>query len=490
MRGMAKRWVPAAAIVATVAIGCSSEDTTPSPGTGGSGGTDTSSGGSGGVGGSISLPSQSDHDRLAGFLEDLSAEPMKGRLTGSPSGAVAEQYVLAALGATGFTVETQDVPLPIFDVGSPIELAIVDGNGNPTTTFTYLDEYREVMFAGSGLVTGDLAFVGHGTDPEYQALDVTGRVVAVLASSSAQGSAFKLAHDKGAAGVLFVPVGNLATADAQLGPIYQPSLFALGDPVDPALLADGFPALLVHVGAVQKLLGKTGAELLADPTPFDALAQVRIELHGTGYPDATCKNILAFRPGAHPALGSEVIGVGAHYDHIGVGGDGMPFFGASDNASGAASVLELAYMLDAFPIAPDRTVLLGLWCGEEQDLYGSQYYVHNPRFPLASTALYVNLDNIADPPGPYLVRTDPVPIQADFLAPSAADPIQEQHIGFQCGSDECPFFIAGVTFLRYLDFGVHGHTHVDTFANADLAGLGRVTDEVLRGVEATAYQLP
>jgi hypothetical protein len=476
-------------LAAVIGSGCGSEESNPAGGAGsGAGGSDGGAGGAGASGGAVELPTQTDHVRLASYLEELSADAMQGRLTGSPSGAVAEQYVISALEAMGYSVQTQDVPLPVFELGSPVELAIVDAGGSALTTFRYIDDYREVMFAGSGAVSGELYFVGQGLEASYEGIDVTGRVVAMLTGSlQAQ---LQRAEEHGALGVVFVPAGLTASYDDQLAAIYQPYLFGLGSPVDPALLLPDMPAVMMHVAAVQDLLGASAVELEAVPTPFDPAVRVRLELHGTAYPEATCKNVLATLPGTHPTLGQEVIAVGAHYDHIGVGADGISFAGASDNASGAAVVLELAHSLRTIAAAPERTVLLALWCGEEQGIYGSRYYVEQaPLLPLASTALYVNLDNIADPPGPYLIRAVDVPIQEVFLAPTVPDPIQERSLAFQCGSDECPFHEFDVPFLRYLCFGQRGHTRDDSYANADLEGMTRVADTVLLGVEATAYEV-
>ena len=162
-------------------------------------------------------PTAVDSDRLISMIEDLSADDMKGRLTGSPSGALAEAYVIEHLQALGLEVATQDVSLPVFDVGSPIDLSVVDGQGQTLHSFEYISAYREVMFGGSGAVTGDLEFAGNGSASDYDGLDVSGLVVAVL-SGPGYPAAFNekifLAHEKGAVGVIFIPTGDVATVDA------------------------------------------------------------------------------------------------------------------------------------------------------------------------------------------------------------------------------------------------------------------------------------
>ncbi len=73
-----------------------------------------------------------------------------------------------------------------------------------------------------------------------------------------------------------------------------------------------------------------------------------------------------------------------------VGGDGIRN-GAVDNATGTAEVLEIARAFAAAP-RPARTVVFALWTAEEKGLLGSDYYAAHPLFPLATTALMINLD--------------------------------------------------------------------------------------------------
>ena len=429
----------------------------------------------------VDWPTGVDPASLDATLQDLSAETMGGRLTGTPTGQLAEDYVVAHLASSGFEVQTQEVPLAAWDIGTPIDLSLVDESDAVVTSLAYIDQYREVQWSGSASVTGDLVFVGHGYADDYAGLDVTGQVVAMVNSGNFN-TVYERAYAKGALAVLFLPIGDLGDYDMYYGELYIPKLF-YGE-IDPADLLPDFPALLVRRGAVDDLIGVTISELEADPTPFDPGLRVHVELNGTGYPETTCRNVFAFLEGS----GDEIVGIGAHYDHIGRGGDGTVYCGASDNASGTAAILEIARSLSSIPRVPDRSVFMALWCGEELGIYGSYFYAdEEPLWPLAQTALYVNLDNISDLPGPYLVRDEQVDIQEDFLAPSADLDIEEQDIGFVCGSDECPLYRQGVPFLRYMSFGSIGHTREDTYENANLDAILLAADATLRGTVAVAW---
>ena len=101
-------------------------------------------------------------------------------------------------------------------------------------------------------------------------------------------------------------------------------------------------------------------------------------------------NLVARIPGT--ATGGKVMVVSAHYDHLGVK-DGEIFNGADDNASGVATMLELAKRLKAQ--APEHSVLLVAFDGEERGLLGAREFVKAPPVPLSSIALNLNFDMTA-----------------------------------------------------------------------------------------------
>jgi len=85
--------------------------------------------------------------------------------------------------------------------------------------------------------------------------------------------------------------------------------------------------------------------------------------------------------------------VGAHYDHDGTA-YGQIWYGADDNGSGTAALLELAEAFGNGASRPARTVLLCAWAGEEKGLLGSRYYVSHPRIPLSQTIAMFQMDMI------------------------------------------------------------------------------------------------
>ncbi|HXV90241.1 MAG TPA: M20/M25/M40 family metallo-hydrolase [Gemmatimonadales bacterium] len=120
-----------------------------------------------------------------------------------------------------------------------------------------------------------------------------------------------------------------------------------------------------------------------------------------GLPATATRNIVAVLPGRSPALSGQVVIIGAHYDHLGLGGPnaldpdstGAVHNGADDNGSGTVALLEIARRLAA--ARPARTIVFVAFSGEELGVLGSAYYAKNPTpFPMDSVYAMVNLDMV------------------------------------------------------------------------------------------------
>ncbi|HEX9611450.1 MAG TPA: M20/M25/M40 family metallo-hydrolase [Gemmatimonadales bacterium] len=130
--------------------------------------------------------------------------------------------------------------------------------------------------------------------------------------------------------------------------------------------------------------------------PPDAPAVMHTPLGGVAV-----RNVIGVLLGASPALRSEVVVVGAHYDHLGLGGfgsrdpdsTGRVHNGADDNASGTTALLEIARQLGQR--RPARTIVLIAFTAEEIGTIGSTYYVRNatPQ-PIDSVYAMLNLDMV------------------------------------------------------------------------------------------------
>ena len=186
--------------------------------------------------------------------------------------------------------------------------------------------------------------------------------------------------------------------------------------------------------------------------------------------DPNTYNVVAEMPGADPQLKSEVVLIGAHLDswHTGTG--------ASDNADGAAVVLEAMRILKTIGAQPKRTIRVALWSGEEQGLLGSKAYVKQHLEGDANkeardrTFAYFNIDPATGPIyGWYAETSEPAKALFDqWLAPLQDLGMRRNVLQGIGNTDHLSFRAAGVPgfnpIQEYKDYDVRmHHTNVDLY---------------------------
>jgi hypothetical protein len=202
----------------------------------------------------------------------------------------------------------------------------------------------------------------------------------------------------------------------------------------------------------------------------------------------TAENVGALLPG-RGALADEIVVIGAHLDHLGMGefgsrsGAGKLHPGADDNASGSAALLLLADKLVAsYRALPEsaalRTIVLLAFSAEESGLNGSAYYCKHPIAPIAQHAFMINFDMIGRIEGKRLSVSGAKTGAGlpEFLAPYfEATPLKiVQPSGMSGASDHTPFYNAGIPVL----FGIIADFHADYHTPEDVV-------EKLNRVDAT-----
>ena len=198
------------------------------------------------------------------------------------------------------------------------------------------------------------------------------------------------------------------------------------------------------------------------------------------------RNVIAVLRGKDKTLRNQVIVVGAHYDHLGLGGfgaldpdsTGQVHNGADDNASGTAALLQIAEMLKSK--RPARSVVFIAFSGEELGLLGSEYYVKNPRFPLDSTVAMVNLDMVGRLRNERLLvygvaTATEFPALIDSLNLAAGFDLKAKGDGYG-PSDQSSFYAAGrpVLFL-FTDLHEDYHRSTDDWQKINADGLEQVS---------------
>jgi hypothetical protein len=189
--------------------------------------------------------------------------------------------------------------------------------------------------------------------------------------------------------------------------------------------------------------------------------------------------------------------LGAHYDHLGLGGfgsldpdsTGLVHNGADDNPSGVAGLIQVAARLAAVP--PARTVVFIAFSGEELGLLGSAYYVKEPIYPLAGTLAMVNIDMVGRLRSGRLIvygarSAKEFPSLLDSLNWYAGFDLLAQGDGYG-PSDQSSFYAAKRPVLHlFTDLHEDYHRTTDDWQRVNLDGLKRVADFTLALVTALA----
>jgi Zn-dependent M28 family amino/carboxypeptidase len=115
----------------------------------------------------------------------------------------------------------------------------------------------------------------------------------------------------------------------------------------------------------------------------------------TKHEEVRSMNVAACLRGSDAKLRDEYVVYSAHLDHLGIGeavnGDKI-YNGALDNASGTATMLEVARAFSGMKERPKRSILFVSVTGEEEGLLGSDYFAHYPTVPKGSLVANINTD--------------------------------------------------------------------------------------------------
>ncbi|HEY0173898.1 MAG TPA: M20/M25/M40 family metallo-hydrolase [Pyrinomonadaceae bacterium] len=391
-------------------------------------------------------PAEPDASRLKAHVSYLASEKLEGRRTGTngareAAGYVAREFMRLRL-RPGGNAPTDDLSEKSYLQEFPYVASVSLGAGNALTAtrrveagtagtplaidFKVGEDWMPLGFGSNAKVEGGVVFVGHGiTDAaqnhdDYKGAAVKDKVAVAFAGTPdgdnphgrftrAGEPRFKAAAARAAgARALVLIAAEEKFADDKLSRLRYDN--SGGDA--------GLPVAAVSRRAAAKVLGLADASVLAEfekavrsagqtATAFvldeAAVRQVVVNLKtDVERKNAPAANVVGVLEGSDPALKSEVVVVGAHYDHLGRGGvgsgslgrEGDVHYGADDNASGTAGLIELARLFSREPELMRRTVVFVAFGGEEEGLIGSSYYVQNPARPLGQTVAMLNMDMI------------------------------------------------------------------------------------------------
>lgn len=364
-------------------------------------------------------------EELRRHVKYLASDEMEGRRSGTRGNDFAEQYITKEyksyrlIPAGDNNTYTQQFEF-VSDLkpGKNNQLAVF--SGEQQYRFIPDIDFRPLPFSSDTSVSGPLAFVGYGISADtlhyddYTNIDVKGKVVIILRYSpdgknqqspfgdyTALRKKIMVARDKGALAVVFVTGPADEEKDA-LTPLRQERGFGNAGIAVIQLKRDAANLIFQSVGrdlkTVQKEINDT-----KKPVSFDFPGTiVNLQTHIVKIYSKTA-NVIGYIEGNDPKLKDEYVIIGAHFDHIGMGGEGSGSLqpdttavhnGADDNASGVAGLLEIAQYFSAHKHELRRSFVFTAFTGEELGLLGSSNYVKHPPFPLEKTVAMLNMDMI------------------------------------------------------------------------------------------------
>ncbi len=282
-------------------------------------------------------------------------------------------------------------------------------------------DFQPSSVSGAGKVEGPLVFVGYGIHApkaghdDYEGVDAKSKIVVMLAGSPKDDPHSPLAdyadiyrkattaRDLGAVGVLVV-LPKSADTFAQSPAVFDNA----SDAGLPVLRLRRFAAASLLQGA-QKSLDAAQQQVDEGKTvsfafPANQAAQIQADVHKV---EKVTANVVGIIEGSDPVLKNEYVVIGAHMDHLGMGGPGSLatskapaiHHGADDNASGTAGVMQLARYFargteNTGLQRPRRSIVLMCFSGEELGLFGSDWYVKHPIVPMDKTVAMLNMDMV------------------------------------------------------------------------------------------------
>ena len=455
-------------------------------------------------------PAPGVRDRLSYDVHFLAADSLEGRFSGSEGARVAAQFIAARFRELGLQPAGDDGGyfqhfsfITHVHPGPANALALELPGGARTARSD--EEFRPLAFSASGKAAGEVVFAGYGIHApdlkydDYAGLEVKDKVVLVLRFSPEgddPNSRFQPhmalrrkaseARALGAAAMLVAtgPVGAKETTPVKIS-------------FDASFADSGLPVLGISTPLAEAMFAGHGYSLADLQQRMNERAEpasrplgVKASLTADVVQDrADAMNVLALLPGSDAKLKDEVVVVGAHYDHLGYGGEGSGSLapdvhaihhGADDNASGTAGMLEIARELAAHP--PERTVLFASFSGEEEGLLGSAHLVQHLPVARESVIAMLNLDMVGRPkPGPALTlggygTAKEWPDLIERLNRRHHLKLATNRGGFGA-SDHSSFYAADVPVLFFFT-GAHEDYHKpsDTADRINYPGMAKVVD--------------
>ncbi len=451
---------------------------------------------------------ESEIETMREQLKFLASDSLKGRFPGTPEDVVAADFIREKFTEAGFQL-LSDNGSQYFSIVTSVEATAENQLKWNNTVAAFEEDFSLYAFSSNASAAAEVVFAGYGMvidldslqRNDYQNIDVKGKWVLVLEGdpdpenndspyipfANARTKALN-ARDQGAAGLLVVGGSQNDPKDELTPLLFERSVVSSGIPVIDLKRAWVDTNVLPNGWTIDSLetLANNGIVNLYEIESGKLAATTELERQVV-----ETQNIVAYLPGSDPLLKKEFVILGAHYDHLGMGGQGSgsrapdtiaPHYGADDNASGVVGMIALAQRIAALEEKPARSFVVAAFGAEELGLVGSRYMAQNIPFEAEHLDAMLNFDMIG-----RLNDKKSIAIGGTGTSIESEDLLNElkqnSEIGFSYSaegfgpSDHASFYAIDVP-VFFISTGAHGdyHTPADTWDRINFEGMQLVVD--------------
>ncbi len=434
----------------------------------------------------------------------LASDELGGRKAGERGDSLSAIFIRDAFVSAGLEL-LFDKGWQSFSLVNSVELGPLNHFMVRNESFAAEVDFLPYSFSASKNLKAPLVFAGYGFDirtddlewDDYRGLEVEGKWVMMLkgepdldktdsrfADYSGERAKVLTALDKGVGGVILVGGSKFSEQDVLQKLFYDKNSSTYSIPV--VQITRKLADLLLSTDSINGLEQKLNSDRA--PHSFLAAAEVLASVDVI-QKTAETHNVAAILHGNDPLLRSEYVVIGAHYDHLGLGGPGSGsrspdtiaiHYGADDNASGVAAMLAMAEKA-AREKSNRRSLIFAAFGAEEMGLIGATAFTANSPVPLTDIRAMINFDMVGrlndDHPALSIGGTQTsleTEEMLERLNPGFALSLSGEGYG---PSDHAAFYMHDIP-VFFVSTGAHPdyHTPEDTPDKINFVGINRVAD--------------
>jgi len=436
----------------------------------------------------------------------LASDELKGRKSGEAGDLLAAEYISSKFKNAGLELMYEN-GFQKFSLVTSAEIGEgnkLDINGN---IFEVEKHFLPYAFSSNTSVSAQIIFAGYGLEVDkdtlqwndYKDVDVSGKWVLALQGDpdldnpqsafieySSERSKALFASDKNAAGLILVAGKKFSETDQLTSLIF-----------DKNSARYSIPVIQVTREVANKMLGSSKMTIEKLEAEMDSLnktlylksdAKVSVTVN-VNQKETETQNVVALLPGTDKSLKNEYIVIGAHFDHLGMGGPGSGsrvtdtvavHNGADDNASGVAAVIQLAEKLAAGK-KNKRSIIFVAFGAEEMGLVGSKAFTNKPPVETEKMVAMFNFDMVGrlDP------KSNGLSIGGTQTSKETEALLTDLNTGFELAfspegvgpSDHASFYLQNIP-VFFISTGAHSdyHTPLDDAELINYEGAKKVAD--------------